>query len=113
MNIKEAIANSPSLMSPDFLKELLLYTFATDTSYAVVLTQRNQDGDEVPVSFMSVRLDEAQLKYLEVDKQAYAVFKAVKHFRPYFLKLQTKVIVPYPAVRNLFVQKELGEIHAH
>ena len=24
-----------------------------------------------------------------------------------------KVIVPYPAVRNLFVQKELGEIHAH
>ena len=62
--------NSPLLMSPNFLKEFILYTFATDTSYAVVLAQKNQDGDEVPISFMSVRLDEDQLKYSEVDKQA-------------------------------------------
>ena len=52
---------------------------------------------------MSVELDEAQLKYLEVDKQAYAFFKLVKHFLPYLLKSQTKVIVPYPAVRNIFI----------
>ena len=44
-SIKESIANSPSLMSPDFLREFILYTFATDTSYADVLTQKNQDGD--------------------------------------------------------------------
>ena len=44
-----------------------------------------------------------------MDKQAYAVFKAVKQFRPYILKNWTKVIVPHPAVRSLFVQKELGE----
>jgi hypothetical protein len=44
-----------------------------------------------------------------VDKQAFVVFKAVKHFRPYLLKSKTKVIVPYTTVRNLLVQKELGE----
>ena len=37
------------------------------------------------------------------------MFKAVKQFRPYILKNQTKVIVPHPAVRSLFKQKELGE----
>ena len=37
-NIKESIANSPSLMSPDFSKEFFLYTFTTDTSYIEVLT---------------------------------------------------------------------------
>jgi hypothetical protein len=37
----------------------------------------------------------------------------VKHFRPYLLKSRTKVIVLYPAVRNLLVQKELGEKRAH
>ena len=74
-------------MSLDFLKEFLLYNFATDTSYAVVLTQKNKDGDEVPISFMSARLDEEQLKYLEVEKQAYTVFKVVKHLLPYLLKL--------------------------
>ena len=67
-SIKEAIANSPSLMSPNFLKEFILYTFTTDTTYTAVLTQKNQDGDEVPISFMSVGLDRPQLKYLEVEK---------------------------------------------
>ena len=44
-----------------------------------------------------------------MNKQVYAVFKAVKQFQPYILKNRTKVIVPHPAVRSLFVQKELGE----
>ena len=37
------------------------------------------------------------------------MFKVVKQFRPYILKNRTKVIVSHPAVRSLFVQKELGE----
>ena len=90
-------------MSLDFLKEFILYTFAIETSYETMLTKKNWDGDEVCIWFMSIRLNKAQLKYLEVDKQAYAVFKAVKHFRTYLLKSQMKVIVPYLAARNLFV----------
>ena len=49
------------------------------------------------------------MNYPAVDKQAYAVFKAIKQFRPYILKNQKKVIIPHLAVRSLFVQKELGE----
>ena len=49
------------------------------------------------------------MNYPAVNKQAYAFFKVVKKFRPYILKNCTKVIVPHPAVRSLFVQKELGE----
>ena len=82
MNIKETKDNSPSLMSSNLSKEFFLYTFATDISYVVVRTQKHYDGDEVSISFMNARLDEAQLKYPKVDKQAYAVFKAVKHFHP-------------------------------
>ena len=48
-----------------------------------------------------------------MDKQAFTIFKSVKHFRPYLLKSHTKVIVPYSAVRNLLVQKDLGEKRAH
>jgi hypothetical protein len=39
--------------------------------------------------------------------------KQLKHFRSYLLKSRMKVIVPYPAVRNLLVQKELGEKRAN
>ena len=58
---------------------------------------------------MSTGLQGAKLNYPAIDKQAYTVFKVVKQFRPYILKNRTKVIVPHPAVRYLFMQKELGE----
>ena len=86
-----------------------MYTFTSDDSLAAVLTQKEDGEDEFPISFMSTGMQGAKLNYPSMDKQAYVVFKAVKQFRPYTLKNRTKVIVPHPAVRSLFVQKELGE----
>ena len=37
-NIKTAIAHAPSLKSPDFEKDFILYTFASDNSLAAVIT---------------------------------------------------------------------------
>ena len=36
--IKQAIINAPALNTPDFSKDFILYTLATETSYAAVLT---------------------------------------------------------------------------
>jgi hypothetical protein len=46
-----------------------------------------------------------ELNYPIVDQYAYVVFKAVKHFRSYLLKSRTKVVVPYPAMRNLYKKR--------
>jgi hypothetical protein len=62
---------------------------------------------------MSSAFKGVELNYPAIDRKDYAVFKEVKHFRSYLLKSRTKVIVPYPAVRNLLVQKELGEKRAN
>ena len=101
-DILKAIAEAPTLTSPNFSKTFILYTFASDSSYAAVLTQKNQENNEAPFAFTSSGLNGAKLNYPEVDKQAFAIFKSVKHFRPYLLKSHTKVIVPYSAVKNLF-----------
>jgi len=111
--IKKAIIDALSLMSPDFSQYFTLYTFSPDRSYATILTQKNVDNNEVPIAFMSFAFKGAKLNYPAVDRQAYAVFKAFTHFRSYLLKSRTKIIVPYPAVRNLLVQKELGEKRAN
>eukprot|EP00253_Pinus_taeda_P015161 PITA_15161 len=58
-------------------------------------------------------LQGAELNYSDVEKQAYAVFKAIKYFRPFLLKTHTKVIVRFPAVRNLLIQKDVGEKRAN
>ena len=84
--IKTVVAHAPSLKSPDFDKEFIMYTFASDDSLAAVLMQKEDGGDEFPISFMSTGLQGAELNYPSIDKQAYAVFKAVKQFRPYILK---------------------------
>jgi hypothetical protein len=112
-SIKKSIVEAPSLMSSDFSQDFTLYIFASDRSYAVVLTQKNIERNEIPISFMSSVFKGAELNYPVVDQQAYTVFKAVKHFRSYLLKSRTKVIVSYPAVKNLLVQKELGEKRAN
>jgi hypothetical protein len=107
--IKEAIAEAPTLWSPNFDNEFVLYTFSYDHSIVVVLTQKNKDGEEFPVSFMSTGLQGAELKYLAIDKQAFAVFKVVKHFLPYLLRSHTRVIVPHTMVRALLIQKAPGD----
>ena len=82
--IKIDVAYVPSLKSPYFDKDFILYTFASDDSLADVLTQKEDGGDEFPISFISTGLQGAELNYLAIDKQAYALFKAVKQSRPYF-----------------------------
>jgi hypothetical protein len=82
----------------DFNRDFFLYTFASDQSLVAVLTQKDDDNNEAPVSFMSTNIQGVELNYPAIDKQAYAVYKAVKHFRSYILKNHTKVIVPHPAV---------------
>ena len=103
--IKTSIAHAPSLKSPNFEKYFISYTFVSNDSLVAGLTQKEDGGDEYPISFMSTGLQGAELDYLPVDKQAYVVFKVVKQFRPYILKNFTKVIVAHPSVQSLFVQK--------
>ena len=53
-----------------------------------------------------------ELNYHDVDEKLVVLFREVKHFQPYLLKSRTKLVVPYPVVRNLFVQKDLGDKRA-
>ena len=107
--IKEAIVEAPTLRSLNFDNEFILYTFASDHSIVDVLTQKNEEGEEFLVSFMSTGLQGVELNYPTIEKQAFAVFKVVKHFCLYLLRSHIKIIVPHLAARSLLIQKELGD----
>jgi hypothetical protein len=68
-SIKKSIVEAPSLMSPDFSQDFTLYTFASDRSYAVVLTQKNVESNEIPIAFMSSYFKGVELNYPAVDQQ--------------------------------------------
>eukprot|EP00253_Pinus_taeda_P005486 PITA_05486 len=107
--IKQSIINAPTLNTPNFSNHFTLYTIASDLSYAAVLTQQRSHNLEAPISFFSSNFQGAELNYSEVEKQAFAVYKAIKHYRPFLLKAHIKVIVPFSAIRQLLIQRELGE----
>ena len=50
-DIKESIAHAPSLRSPDFEKDFILYTFSSDNSLPTVLTQKGELIDEYPIIY--------------------------------------------------------------
>jgi hypothetical protein len=107
-NIKVVIATAPSLWSPYFSKYFLLYTFTSDHSLAAVLMQKDEQGDEYPVTFMSTGLQGVELNYPLVDKQDFVVHKSIKQFRPYILKNHTKVIIPTPRSKVSIHSKRTG-----
>lgn len=77
--IKQSIINAPALNTPNFSNHFTLYSIASNTSYVAVLTQLNDNNLEAPISFFSSNLQGAELNYSDVEKQAFVVFKAVKH----------------------------------
>eukprot|EP00253_Pinus_taeda_P012670 PITA_12670 len=111
--IKQSIINAPALNTPNFSNHFILYIIASDSSYATVLTQINDHNLEAPISFFSSNFQGAELNYSEVEKQTFAVYKAIKHYKPFLLKAHTKVIVPFSAVRQLLIQRELDEKRAN
>jgi len=40
-------------MSPNFANHFTMYRFESDSAYFVVITQKNNQNDEIPVTFMS------------------------------------------------------------
>ena len=107
--IKEAIVEAPTLQSLNFDNEFILYTFASDHLIVVVLTQKNEEGEELTVSFMSTSIQGVELKYPAIDKKSFVMFKVVKHLRSYLLRSHTRIIVPHSTVRALLIQKERGD----
>jgi hypothetical protein len=79
--IKRALTEAPVLISPDYSKDFLIFSFSSFDIVAVVLLQKNTEGLEQPISFFSRALRDAKIKYDIMEKQAYALVKALKDFR--------------------------------
>ena len=67
-SIKDAISMSPVLINPDYSKEFQLFSFASEDTIASVLLQKNKEGQEKPIAFMSRSLQHSEFKYTTMEK---------------------------------------------
>ena len=103
ITIKYALTEAPILASLDFSKDFLTFSYASEDTIAIVLLQRNDEGYEQPISFYSKKLRDAELKYSLVEKQAYALVKALKSFRVYILHSKIIAYVPNTVVKDVMM----------
>jgi hypothetical protein len=104
--IKKVISESPVLASPDYTKEFLIFSFASEHTIAVVLLQKNDEGFERPIAFFSRSLTDAEMKYDILEKQAYAMVKVLKAFKTYVLNSKIIAYVPSSSVKDILVQPD-------
>ena len=107
--VKHALTQAPVLISPDFTKDFLIFSFASEHTVAIVLLQKNPKGQEQPIAFFSKALRDAPLKYNIMEKQAYALVKALKDFRVYILHSYIIAFVPHIVVKDILSQDPDGK----
>jgi hypothetical protein len=65
------------------------------------MLQRNVEGYEQPISFYSRALRDVELKYSLVEKQAYALVKAMKSIRVYIMHSKIIAYVPNTTIKDV------------
>ena len=93
-------------MALDYTKDFAIFSFASEDTIAAVLLQKNSDNLEQPISFFSKTLRDSKLKYNIMEKQAYALVKALKFFRIYVLHSKVVAYVPNSAVKEILAQPD-------
>ena len=66
--IKQALTKTTVLISLDFQKDFIIFSFPSKHTIAAVLLQKNDQGYEQPIAFFSKYLRDATLKYNIMEK---------------------------------------------
>lgn len=75
---KELITNAPVLAYPDFTKQFVLTTDASNIAVGGVLSQSGH-----PIGYYSRTLNSAERNYSTIERELLAILECTRHFRPY------------------------------
>ena len=78
--LQERLTTPPVLAFPQFDREFLLATDASDSA------QVDDNGTETVIAYWSRQLTKAERNYSTIEREALAIVKAVKEFYPYLYR---------------------------
>lgn len=80
--LRESLCKEPILQYPDFEREFILTTDASDFAIGGVLSQGDV-GQDLPIGYASRVLNPAEKNYSTIEKELLAIVYCANHFRPY------------------------------
>jgi hypothetical protein len=83
------------------MKEFILFLFASEHTIVGVLLQKDNQNFENPIAYFSRTLKDSALRYDIMDKQAYALVKALNEFITYILHSHVISYVPNNSFKDI------------
>jgi hypothetical protein len=105
--LKDSITFPPVLQYPDFTKEFIITTDASNFAVGAILSQGKVNHDR-PIAFASRTLNKAEQNYSTSEKELTAIVWAVKHFRPYIFGTRFKIVTDHKPLLYIFNIKDPG-----
>lgn len=91
---KSLLTMDPILAYPDFTRDFILTTDASNFAVGAVLSQ-GQIGKDRPIAYASRTLNKSEENLCTTEKELLAIIWAVKHFRPYLYGRRFKLITDH------------------
>jgi hypothetical protein len=88
--LKGKLTSKPILQYPDFTREFILTTDASNHGLGAVLSQ-GEIGKDLPIAYASRNLNSAEKNYTTSEKELLAIVWGIKHFRPYLYGRKFKI----------------------
>ena len=85
MLLKRTLCQSPILQNPNFSKEFVLQTDASDCGVGAVLSQQDDNRVDRPVAYFSRKLLPRETRYSTIEKECLAIKLGIEAFRVYLI----------------------------
>lgn len=102
---KTLLTNDPILQYPDFTKEFILTTDASNIAIGAVLSQGTVGLDK-PICYASRTLNDSETNYSTIEKELLAIVWATKYFRPYLFGRKFKILTDHKPLQWIMNLKE-------
>lgn len=102
---KTLLVNDPILQYPDFSKDFILTTDASNLAIGAVLSQGPVGADK-PIAYASRTLNTSEINYSTIEKELLAIVWATKYFRPYLFGRKFKILTDHRPLQWVMSLKE-------
>lgn len=99
--LKQKLIEAPILQYPNFNKEMILYTDASNTGIGAILGQQDDNKKDHVIAYASRTLTKAERNYSTTEKECLAVVWAVGYFRHYLHGQHFKIVTDHNPLKWL------------
>ena len=101
IELKKALTSSPILMLPNFNKEFILYTDASDQAISYILGQKDDQGRERVIEYGARAIRPFEKSWHTTDKEGLALVTGVLHYHTYLADQEFTVYTDHSALKSI------------